>query len=116
MGKILGAIFILLICGTSFFFGVKYSGDAKQKASWLFEADAHQAKLPDLRDTENPPEVAKKQQIDEFVTPTAEDENIMPLIDGKEYVDIEIQLEDSAHSLNEQNQINIESNNHSSTN
>ena len=60
MAKALEFLFIISLLICSFFLGAKYSEEAQQYASWMFEERVNEIELPDLNDTQNPEIEAKK--------------------------------------------------------
>lgn len=61
MIKVIELIIVLALLIFSFFTGVKYSDQVKERASWLFETKEEEIELPEIKDGENPTD----QQLDE---------------------------------------------------
>jgi len=84
MTKTLEMILILFLSVFCFFCGVKYSQTFKEHAGWLFENGGDEVELPDLSNTQNPetdmPVDDNGKAIDQ-VTPPAEDQNIVPMVE-----------------------------------
>ncbi len=84
MNKTLELILILFIAVVSFVLGVKYSPAVKSHATWMFENN-QEVQLPDLSDTQNPEvndENSESGKATDQATPPAEDQNIVPSVDG----------------------------------
>jgi len=61
MIKFIELIIVLALLIFSFFTGVKYSDQVKERASWLFEAKEEEIELPEIKDQEG----SADQQLDE---------------------------------------------------
>lgn len=61
MIKFIELIIVLALLIFSFFTGVKYSDQVKERASWLFEAKEEEIELPEIKDQEG----GVDQQLDE---------------------------------------------------
>lgn len=61
MIKVIELVIVLALLIFSFFTGVKYSDQVKERASWLFETKEEEIELPEIKDGEN----GVDQQLDE---------------------------------------------------